>query len=122
MYFSMRKAGGVTGTVQDVFFYSGGTLAVYVRADQGGAAPINLVGTTTETLVASPSGDTWYDIHINWVSTTSVKARWRTPGGSWSSFTAAVTLAGAASSIDRIKLHWDNFGTPRDLYWDDITN
>jgi len=122
IYFSMRKGGGVTGLVQDTFFYSGGTLAFYVRADQGGAASINLVGTTTETIVATPAGDTWYDFHINFVSSTSVKARYRTPGGAWGAFTNAVTLAGSASSVDRVKIHWDSFGTPRDLYWDDIQN
>jgi len=122
IYFSMRKGGGVTGCVQDTFFYSGGTLAFYIRGDQGGAAPFTLNGTTSQTIIATPSGDTWYDFNINFVSSTSVKARYRIPGGAWNSFTSAVTLSGSATSVDTVKFDYQSFGTNRDLYWDDIQN
>ena len=118
-YGSMRKS--LTSGVQDYFFYGGATLAFYVRFDSAGN--INLVGTTTVAIVTSPSANQWYDINVNWVSATSVKARYKlNTDTSWGSFTTAVTLSGGISSITIVKIGCQNNGTAPDMYWDDIQN
>jgi len=125
MYFSIRKdlvgadnwgfvacSGGVLGNARafQIFMQFDGTLIFQ--------------GTSTETLDASYDGNTWYDIHVNWTSATTVKARIKVSGTStWSAYTSEVTLLNSKNTIDRIVLETANAGSGNaSCYIDNISD
>lgn len=107
--------GGTAGT------YSGVALALQIRALN--SAGITLEGTTTESIVAAGviTGSP-YDIHLQWLSSTSVRARAKlSADSSWGSFTAAVTLKNSKAQVNHVGLECSDDVIDTTGYLDQIT-
>lgn len=117
VYFSNRKDGWAGGILMTQF-RSGGTLGFYVLWELT-SQEVKLIGTTTEVISGSILEDTWYDFNVNWVTSTTVRARMKlSTDTDWGAFTTAVTVSNSLTSIDRIRFEVGSGNTNPDMYWD----
>lgn len=109
-YFSIRKAG--TGNAQSINLKQSTNRAIDVSWNTAGGN-IVITGTTSQTIITSPTIDTWYDINIQFVTTTTMRARGKLSSDTtWGSWTSAVTLGvtGSPNGIDNITLRYNQAG------------
>jgi hypothetical protein len=106
IYFSMRR----DTSTDDAFTFGtydgspgAGTLAFYVQMTSG--SNIDIGGTTAQTIVSSISLATWYDIHVEYVTSTTAKARAKlSTETNWGSFTSAITLSNSKAQFTYIRV------------------
>lgn len=116
VYFAMRKGSTSSGLLNINIRNSGSGNRAEVRFNTSGN--LVLVGTTTVTLLAGYSADTWYAIRLTFNVTAGTATAAYNSGSGWSSESSAVTMNNSGN-IDRIALGRDA-GTSTD-YWDIIT-
>jgi len=123
LYVAMRASGLAAGTYCGLEAWNGtstyGGSLVAFRQDPNQLA---LAGTGGVVTLLNPFvANTWYIVHINFVSATQWRVRWKAAGGTFSSFTANQTYVGSVSSPTRINIacdrrngvsfYWDSWGT-----------
>jgi len=121
VYLAMRKGSTSSGLLNVSIRNSGSGNRAEVRFNTSGN--LVLVGTTTATILAGYSADTFYAIRLTFnvtagTSTAAYSTGTFGGGGSWSSESSAVTMNNSGN-IDRIGLGRDA-GTSTD-YWDYIS-
>ncbi len=125
MYFAMQTSTASGSGYQGVEFYNNTTFGGAVQIIQNGVLRVSRSGGTT-TLLNPVTANTWYIIHVQWVTTTTFKVRYAvwngTSCGSYSSFTADLTFSNSVSSITKLRLDADDEGTSKVARWDTISS
>lgn len=116
IYFSIRRndTGDLLGTV---FRQTSGNAIIVYWLNSGGAISLN--GTTSANIVASPTLGVWYDIHLQFVTATTIKAQAKlSTDTTWGSYTSNITLSNSKNGFDEIQLDWEAAaGTDTPFYW-----
>lgn len=108
LYFSLYKTG--TTDSMAINFIKTADRAIDFVWNAGGNITIN--GTTNSNVIVGPSVD-WYDFEINFVTSTTMRARGKLSSSSvWGSYSGTVTLGvtGSPVGIDRMTLRFDMAG------------
>lgn len=83
----------------------------------GGSSNLTANGTASETLISSIAANTWYIIHIEFLSSTTFRARAKISGGSYGSFTSTLTFQNSISSPTRVAFQQNGVPT---FYFDSL--
>lgn len=119
-YFAFRRASG-SGGYGGLDFLSGGPLGVgsLLGGIQNDGSNIGAFGGSGGgTIFASPADDTWYIVHVVFLTSTTFKARAKVSGGSFGSYCADATYIGGGSNPDTIEFRVGSSGGAGKFYFD----
>ena len=116
LYIAARMAIG-TDSLSGLFLRSsGGTIGAQARI---GLNKLNINSTVSTDLLSGISTDTWYIFHLEFLSSTTFRARYKVSGGSWNSFTSTLTYASSVSSPSQISFYSSGEASSTNpFYWD----
>lgn len=115
-YFSIKRTD--TGDALCTGLDQSGTNAFYICWNNGSGS-IDLEGVSTVDIVVSPTIGEWYDINVNFVTSSTIRARAKLSSSStWGSWSTTVTLRNSHTGVDLVKLDWGSAaGNNNEFYW-----
>lgn len=120
LYVAMRASGVTTAGAYanlDILDNSNQRAMSIQITPLGGSSNLTANGTASQNLITTISANTWYIVHIEFLSTTTFRARAKAAGGAFGSFTSTLTYQNSISSPTRVAFQQN--GAPT-FYFDNL--